>query len=190
MNNKVPCLWSWSLFFSETVVTLLVCKWEKEISDHSQFFMLRQWWATYWVLNKFYPVSTIFVGVVISTMALTKQSYGFSSSYVQMWELDHKEGWALKNWCFQILMLKMTFESPLEARRSNQSKSTLNIHWKDHGWSRSSNTLATWCEELTHLKWPWCWERLKVGVEGDNRGWDGWMASLTQWTWIWANSNR
>ena len=44
-----------------------------------------------------------------------------------------------------------------------------------------------WCEELTHLKRPWCWERLKAG-EGDNRGWDGWMASLTQWTWVWVNS--
>ena len=50
------------------------------------------------------------------------------------------------------------------------------------------NTLATWCEELTHLKRPWCWERLKAGEEGDNRGWDGWMASPTQWTWVWVNS--
>ena len=50
------------------------------------------------------------------------------------------------------------------------------------------NTLATWCKELTHLKRPWYWERLKVGGEGDNRGWDGWMASLTQWTWVWVNS--
>ena len=49
------------------------------------------------------------------------------------------------------------------------------------------NTLATWCEELTHLKRFWCWERLKVGGEGDDRGWDGWMASPTQWTWIWVN---
>ena len=51
-----------------------------------------------------------------------------------------------------------------------------------------SNTLATWCKELTHWKRPWCWERLKVGREGDNRGWDGCMASLTQWTWVWASS--
>jgi len=43
---------------------------------------------------------------------------------------------------------------------------------------------ATWCEELTHLKRPWCWERLKVGGEGDDRAWDGWMASPTQWTWV------
>ena len=50
------------------------------------------------------------------------------------------------------------------------------------------NTLATWCEKLTHLKRPWCWERLKAGGEGDNRGWDGGMASVTQWTWVWASS--
>ena len=52
------------------------------------------------------------------------------------------------------------------------------IHWKDWCWSLNSNALATWCEELTHLKGPWFWERLKVGGEGDDRGWDGWMASL------------
>ena len=61
-------------------------------------------------------------------------------------------------------------------------KSVLNIHWKDRRWN--SNTLATWFEELTHLKRPWCWERLKAGGEG----WDGWIASPTQWTWVWINS--
>ena len=55
-------------------------------------------------------------------------------------------------------------------------------------WSWNSSTLATWCEELTHWKRPWYWERLKAGGEGDNRGWDGWKASLTQWTWVWVNS--
>ena len=54
----------------------------------------------------------------------------------------------------------------------------------------SSSTLATWCEELTHWKRPWCWERLRAGGEGGNRGWDGWMASPTQWTLAWANSGR
>ena len=48
--------------------------------------------------------------------------------------------------------------------------------------------LAIWCEKLTHLKRPWCWERLKAGGEGDNRGWDGWMASPTRWAWVWVNS--
>ena len=70
---------------------------------------------------------------------------------------------------------------------SSWRKSVLNIHWKDWGWSWNSNTLATWCEELTHWKRLWCWEGLKAG-EGDNRGWDGWMASLTQWTWVWVSS--
>ena len=55
-----------------------------------------------------------------------------------------------------------------------------------HFWS--SKCLDTWCKEPTHWKRPWCWESLKAGGEGDDRGWDGWMASLTQWTWTWARS--
>ena len=65
---------------------------------------------------------------------------------------------------------------------------SLTVLWKDWCWSWNSNTLATWCEELTHWKRPWCWEWLQVGGEGDDRGWDGWMASLAQWTWVWVNS--
>ena len=79
---------------------------------------------------------------------------------------------------------------PWTARRSNQSiLKEINPEYllEDWCWSLSSNTLATWCEELTHWKIPWCWERLKAGGEGDDRGWDGWMASSTQWTWIWAS---
>ena len=60
--------------------------------------------------------------------------------------------------------------------------------WKDRCWSWSSSTLATWCKQLTRWKRPWCWERLRAGGEGDDRGWDGWMASLTQWTWVWTSS--
>ena len=67
-------------------------------------------------------------------------------------------------------------------------KSILNNLWKAWCWSWSSNTLATWCKELTHWKRPWCWKRLKAGGEGDDRGWDGWMASPTRWTWVWASS--
>ena len=65
-------------------------------------------------------------------------------------------------------------------------KSELNIHWKDWCWSWNSNTLATWCEELTHLKRPWIGEILWARGEVDNRGWDGWMASPTQWRWVWV----
>ena len=70
----------------------------------------------------------------------------------------------------------------------SKRKSVLNIHWKDWCWSWNSNTLATWCEQLTHLKRPWCWERFKAGGEGENREWDGWMASLTRWTWVCTSS--
>ena len=67
-------------------------------------------------------------------------------------------------------------------------RSVLGFHWKDWCWSWGSSTLATWCKQLTHLKRPWCWERLRAGGEGDDRGWDGWMATPTQWTCVWVNS--
>ena len=69
----------------------------------------------------------------------------------------------------------------------SQRKSVLNIHWKDWCWSWNSKTLAIWCEELTHWKRPWCWKRLKAGGEGGDRGWDGWVASLMRWTWVWVS---
>ena len=105
----------------------------------------------------------------------------------ESWTVKKAEHWrtdAFELWCWRRLL-----RVPWTARRSNQSilKSTLNIHLKVQCWSWGSSTLATWCKELTHLKRPWCWERLKAG-EGDDRGWDGWMASLTQWTWVWASS--
>ena len=67
-------------------------------------------------------------------------------------------------------------------------KSVLNVHWKDWCWSWSSNTLATLCKELTHWKRPWCWERLRAGKEGADRGWGSRMASPTRWTWVWVIS--
>ena len=108
-----------------------------------------------------------------------------------MWELHYKESWAPKDWCFWTVVLENTLESPWTARQSNQSilkEISPGVHWKDWCWSWNSNTLATWCEELTHWKRPWCWERLRAGGEGDNKGWDGQMASPTRWTWIWVNS--
>ena len=77
---------------------------------------------------------------------------------------------AFELWCWRRL-----FRVPWTARRSNQSL-LKQISWKDWCWSWNSNTLATWCKELTHWKRPWFWERLKAGGEGDDRGWDGWLA--------------
>ena len=113
----------------------------------------------------------------------------FPSSHVWMWKLDYKESWAPKNWYFWTVVLEKTLERVLwTAKRSHQSIPVLNIHWKDWCWSWSSNTFATWCEELTHWKRPWCWKILKSSGEGDKTGWCGWMASPTLWTWIWASS--
>ena len=79
---------------------------------------------------------------------------------------------------------------PWAARRSNQSiLKEISPEYSLEGLMLKLKLqyLATWCEELTHLKRPWCWERLKAR-EGDDRGWGGWMASPTQWTWVWVNS--
>ena len=109
-----------------------------------------------------------------------------------MWELDCEESWVLKNWCFWTVVLDKTLESPLDFKEiqpvhSKGDRSWV-FFWKEWCWSWNSNTLAKWCEELTHSKRLWCWERLKVGGKGDDRGWDGWMASLTRWTWVWVSS--
>ena len=104
----------------------------------------------------------------------SKQS-GFSCSHVWMWELDHKESWAPKNWRFWIVVL----ENLLDCKEIKPVNPKGNQSWifigKTDGEAENSNTSATWYEQLTHLKRPWCWEKLKAGGEGDDKGWDGWM---------------
>ena len=121
----------------------------------------------------------------------SSQGYGFSSSHVWMWELDYKESWALKNWCFWTVVLEKTLESPLDCKQIQPVHPKGNQFWIFIGRTdveaKNSNTLAIWCEELTHWKDSQYQEDEKAGGEGDNRGWDGWMASPTQWTWAWVN---
>ena len=115
----------------------------------------------------------------------------FPVGHVQMWELDYKESWVPKNWCFWTVVLEKTLESPLDFKEIQPVHPKGNQSWVFIGRiavEAECSTLGTWCEELTHLKRPWCWERLRAGGEGDNRGWDDWMASLTQWTWVWVDS--
>ena len=124
----------------------------------------------------------------------SSQGYGFSNDHVWMWELDCEESWALKNWCFWTAELEKTLESPTwTARSSNQSilkEISPEYSLKGLMLKLKLNTLATWWEELTHWKRPWDWERLKAGGERDARGWDGWRASLIQWTWVWTSSRN
>ena len=119
----------------------------------------------------------------------SSQGYGFSSSHVWMWELDYKESWALKNWCFWTVVLEKPLASPLDFKEIQPVHPIGDQSWVFIGKTDiEANTLANWCEKLTHGKRPCCCERLKAGGEGDDRGWDGWMASVTQWTWVWVNS--
>ena len=97
----------------------------------------------------------------------SSQGYGFSSGRVWMWDLNYKESWVSKNWCFWTVVLEKTLESPLDSKKIQPVCPKGNQSWLSTGRTdvEAETLLATWCEELTHLKTPWCWERLKVRGE-------------------------
>ena len=117
-----------------------------------------------------------------------------------MWTIKKAECWwtdTFKNWCFQMdaflqLLLEETLESPLDCKEIKPVSPKGDQPWiffgRTDAKAETPNTLATCCEELTHWKRPRCWARLKAGGEGDDRGWGGWMASPTQWTWVSVSS--
>ena len=121
------------------------------------------------------------------------QSYVFSSSHIWMRELDHKEGWAMKPWSFQIVVLEKTLESPLNIKEIKP----VNPKGKQT-WIFIGNTDA---EDEALILWPPGVKSQLTGKDPDagkdwgqeekgDRRWDGWVASLTQWTWVWADSGR
>ena len=125
----------------------------------------------------------------------SSQSYDFSSSHAQVWELDHKKGWTPKNWCPQTVVLEKTLESLLDSKEIQPVHSRGNQPWIFIGstdaeaeapilWKPDAKNWLLWKK-----KKPWCWQWLKTG-EGGDRGWDTWMALLTQWTCIWEKSGR
>ena len=121
----------------------------------------------------------------------SSQDYGYSSGQVwsECWSVKKAECWRID--AFELCCWRRLLRVPWTARRSNQSilkETALGFLWKEWWWSWNSSTLATSCEELTHWKRLWCWEGLRAGGKGDDRGWDGWMASPTWWTWVWVNS--
>ena len=126
------------------------------------------------------PTKVCLVNAIVFPIVM----YGCESWTVKKAERQKIDSFEL--WCWRRLL-----RAPQTARSSNQSilkEMGPGCSRKDWCWSWNSNTLATWCEELTHWKRPWCWERLRAGEEGDDGGWDGWMESPTQWTWVWVNS--
>ena len=109
----------------------------------------------------------------------------------ESWTIKNAEHWRIG--AFELWYWKRLLRVSWTARRSNQPiRKEINLEYSLEGLmlKLKLSTLAIWWEELTHLKSPWCWERLRAGGEGDDREWDGWMASLTRWTWVWANSRR
>ena len=101
------------------------------------------------------------------------------------------ESWTIRIDAFELWCWRRLLRVPWTARRSNQSilKEINSEYWLEGLMLKlNSNTLVTWCQELTQWKRPWCWESLKAEGKGDDGGWDGWMASPTQWTWVWASS--
>ena len=110
----------------------------------------------------------------------SSQSYGFSSGHVWMWHLEYKESWAPKNWFVWTVVWRRLLRVTWIARRSNRSiLKEFSPEYSLKGLMLKLQYLATWYEELTPLNRPWCWERLKARIEGDDRRRDGWMAWMT-----------
>ena len=110
-----------------------------------------------------------------------------------MWEVEYKESWAPKNWCFWTVVLEKTLESPLDSKEIQPVHPKGNQSWIFIGRTDGEAELQYFgylMRRTDSKKRPWCWERLRAGGEGDDRGWDGWMASLTQWIWVWVDSGN
>ena len=120
----------------------------------------------------------------------SSQRDSFSSHYILMLELDYKESWAPKNWCFWSVVLEKTLERSLDFKEIQPVHPKGNQPWifigRTEAKSWSSNTLAIWCKEPTHWKRPWCWERLKAEEMGPTE--DEMVGWSIQWTWVWMNS--
>ena len=121
---------------------------------------------------------------LVKAMVFPVVMYGCESWTIKKAECQRTDAFELGCW-------RRLLRVPWTARRSNRSilkEMSPEYSLADWCWSWNTNILATWWEELTPWQRPWCWERLKAGGEGDDREWDGWMASPTWWTWVWASS--
>ena len=121
----------------------------------------------------------------------SSQSYGFSSGRVWMWGLDHKESWAPNNWCFWAVVLEKTLESPLDGEEIQLVHPKGNEPWIFIGRTDAeaeTPILGHMMQRTDSLEKTLMLDNIEGGRKGDDRGWGGWMASPTQWTWVWASS--
>ena len=121
---------------------------------------------------------------------LSSQSYGFSSSHVRMWELDYKENWVPKNWCFWTVVLEKTLESPLDCKEIQPVPTKRNQSWIFFGRTEAEAPIFWPSDAKNWLigKDPDAGKHWRQGGEGDDRGWDDWVASPNPWTWVWVSS--
>ena len=178
-------------------------RWENNGNNEGLYFGGLQnhcrWWLQLWNLRTLAPLKKSYdqprqhikrQRYYFANKCPSSQCYGFSRSHIWTWELDYKESIkridAFELWCWRELL-----RVPWTARRSNQSiLKEISPEYSLEGvmLKLKLQYFGHPMRKLTYLKRPWCWERLKAGGEGDDKGWDGWMASLTLWTWVWASS--
>ena len=149
------------------------------------------WWTLYLlgIVNN----ATVNIGIQVSVWVPFSVILGIYLEVV----MYGCESWTIKKAecrridAFELWYWRRLLRVPWTARRSNQSilkEISPGCSLEGLMLKLELQYLATWCKELTHWKRPWCWERLRAGGEGDDRGWDGWMPSPTQWTWVWVDS--
>ena len=144
--------------------------------------------------GKLWPTSTAYYK---AKTILCQQRPIYSRLWFFQWScmdvrVDYKESWVLKNWYFWTEVLEKTLESPLDSKeiQSMHPKGNQSLIFFGRTDAETETPILWPPDEKSSLIWkiPWCWGRLKIGGEGDDRGWDGWVASPTQWTWVWVNS--
>ena len=165
-------------------------KWGNRLKDRFFQNVLREGSIVQW-LKKDEELIHITTWRSLENITLS-QSSGLSRSHVWMWELDHKVSWVPNNWCFWTVVLEKTLESPFDCKEIQA------VHPKgDQSWIFIGRTDAEapilWPPDAKNWpigKDPDAGKDWRQGGEGDNRGWDGWMASLTRWTWVWISSEN
>ena len=145
-------------------------------------------------ITKLYSVLESKNITLTTKVRITKAMNDLSSSYVWMWELGHEEGWTLKNWCFQIVVLEKTLESLLDCKKIKPVNPKGNQSWIPIGRAGAEAEVPIlWPPDMKSRlikEKPWSLKMFKAEGEAGDRGWGGWMASPIQWTWIWANFRR